>query len=447
MTAAAPHRTSWAPIVALGLAMLVVTSDITMASVALPDIGRHFGIEAAATAWVVLAYSLPMAAASIPVGRWADGADARVSLLVSMIGVGAASILAAAAPTFWLLITARLLQGLAGALVVAVYMPIVSGSVRPDQRGKAIGSIITIMTLGGMAGAPLGGLVAGAFGWRMVFLIKIPLVLVVLWTAWRTVAGNGRGMPRPSGVLVREGLLLGAAISALLLAVQGIADTPVLAAATGVVTVALFVWWGRLPASRAVLGLVRSRAYGFALLALASTSLMIGLTAFLLPFYVADVLHGSAELTGVALLFFVGSIAPASVVSGWLTDKAGPRYVAMAGSAVMIVGMGALLTLDAEAGLVDMAWRLAITGFGAGLFNPAINTATLAATPAGMEGTSGGVSMTARSVSMTVGPGVVALGWTLAGGGLAGYQVGTAVVTVCTVVGLLALLVPPGRVS
>lgn len=443
MTPTPTHqRTSWAPVVALGLAMLVVTSELTMAAVTLPGIGRELDVEPSATAWILLAYALPMAAIAIPVGRWADSADTRRALLLSMTGVSVASVITAIAPTFWMLITGRLLQGLAAALITAVYLPIVSGSVAPEQRGRAIGYIITIMTLGTMAGAPIGGLVAGTLGWRGVFLIKIPLVLVVVWIALRAVPSNGKGLPRPSAMLVREGLLLGAAVAALLLAVQWIAGNPGIAAGVAVAAVALAVLWTRLPTSRPVLALIGDRSFGPLLAALLTTSFVAGLTTFLLPYFVADVLHGSPELTGLALLFFVGAIAPVSLFGGSLIDRLGSRPMALAGSAVMVAGMLTMLTLDAGAGIVDMAWRLVLLGIGAGLFNPAVNAASLTATPAGWEGTSGGLSMTARTVAMTISPAVAALAWTLAGGGIGGFHIGVVVMSAITGCGLLALLIP-----
>src|ERR687893_94471 len=97
-TTTAPQRTRWAPVMALGLAMFVVTAEMTVTAVTLP------------------------------------------------------SLLTALAPAFWGVIAGRLVQGLGATLTVAAYLPIVMASVAPEQRGRAIGSIITIMTVGGMAG-------------------------------------------------------------------------------------------------------------------------------------------------------------------------------------------------------------------------------------------------------------------------------------------------------
>lgn len=434
-------RTRWAPVVALGLGMLVVTSEMTISAVALPSIGADLGASPATTAWVLLAYSLPMAAIAIPAGRWADRAGVRAAFLASMAGVGVASVLSALAPTMPLLLATRVLQGLAGGLIVCVYMPLITCSVRENQRGSAIGYIIMIMTLGGVAGAPIGGLVASELGWRAVFLIKLPLLVAVLWLGARTVpTGSGRGLPVPDRSLVREAALLGGAVTGLLVAFDKFVTQPVLAAGLAALGIGLAVGWSRLASARPMVALVRRPAFGGTLVTLFTMSLSAGLLFFLLPYFIADVLHGSPETTGLALLCYIGAIAPISPLAGLLTDRFGPRPVIATGAALSVAGMLSMLSLDTGASLVDLSWRLALFGAGAGLFNTAVNTATLGAAPPGMAGSAGGASMTARSVAMTMGSSVAALGWTLAGGGSLGFRVGILGLATLAVAGILAYL-------
>ena len=441
-----PRRTKWAPVAALGLAMLVVTSEMTIPAVTLPGIGADLAVSPSATAWVLLAYALPMAALAIPAGRWADGADVRAAFALSMIGVAVASVLVGLAPAFWLVVTGRLLQGAAGALIVAVYMPIITTSVLPEQRGRAIGFVITIMTVGAMAGVPLGGLIADVWGWRAVFLVKLPVVIAVLWVGLRTITRiPHRGLPRPGAALVREALLLGGAVAVLLLAFEEVHARPLVAAALAVAAIGLATWWSRLAASRPVLGLVRTPAFGITLISLLAVTFTGGLVTFLLPYFVSDVLRAGPDVTGVALLFFVGAMAPLSAAAGALADRFGNRVLAMAGSAVSLVAMLLMLTLDEASGLGDMAWRLVVLGIGAALYNPAINAAMLAAAPAGSEGVAGGAGMTVRTIAMTVAPAASALTWTVAGGGIPGFRSGIVMITVAVAVGLLVLLVPVRR--
>lgn len=435
---AAPAR--WAPVFALALAMVVVTSDLMLAAVALPSIGGDLNVGAAATAWVLLGYALPMSAAAIPAGRWADRADIRKVFLLSMFGVGAASVLVAVSPTFWFLIAARFLQGLAASLVMAVYMPIVASSVSPDRRGRAIGYIITVMTIGSMVGAPLGGLAVGAFGWRGLFLMKLPVVAAALWLGWRAVPGNGKGLPVPDRILVRDTVVMGGAVAAVLLAFDRLSAQPVLSAVLGAVAIVLIAVWLRLRSSAPLIAVVRRRTVGMALLGLFFMSFAVGLISFLLPYFVVDEMGESPATTGIALLFLSGAMAPIAPLAGKLADTFGAYRVAVVGAIASVAALTSMLTIDADSGLFGLIWRLVLIGIASALFNGPINTALMAATPADAIGSAGGAFATVRTLASTVGPAVTALAWTVGGGGMSGFIVGVTTLLVVYVLGTLALL-------
>jgi predicted MFS family arabinose efflux permease len=426
MTTNVRAKTRWTPVVTLALAMLVVTTEMTVAAVALPSLGAELGVGPGAAAWVLLAYTLPMAAIAIPAGRWVDRIDVRSAFLPALVGIAVASAVTAFAPVFWVLVVGRVAQGVAAALVLAAYMPIVVAAVEPAQRGRAIGYVITIMTVGGLAGAPLGGVLAEALGWRSVFLMKLPVLAVVLWLGVRSLKGDGRGLVGPDRGLWLEVVLLGGAITAVLLAFE---DMVWLVA----VAVVLAVAWGRLPASRAVLGLVRRRVFALPLATLTLVTMSGGLLFLLLPYFVTDVLGGSPEDVGLALLVFVAGVGLLSAVAGSLADRYGAWLVAVVGVVVTVVGL--LLLLPPVTSMVDLSWRLAVMGLGQGLFNAAINALLMSLAPEGMAGAAGGLSATARMIGSTVGPAVAAL--VVEGGG--GFGTGVAVLTAVVVLGGVAL--------
>jgi hypothetical protein len=183
------------------------------------------------------------------------------------------------------------------------------------------------------------------------------------------VPGTGRGLPRPSRLLVTEAVLLGAAVTAVLLAFDQLARRP----------------W--------------------------------------------------PESSRSARLDWLSVVPSASLGRG-------AASIALAGSAVSVVALLAMLTITADAGLAELAWRLALLGIGGGLFNTPINTAVLAAAPIGMAGTAGGIGATARMVAMTLGSSVAALCWTVAGGGLPGFRTGVLLLTAAALVGVLVLMRP-----
>jgi len=193
--AASPKRTRWATVATSALATLLVASELSMAAFALPLIGRDLDVGTSATAWVLLAYQLPLAALALPAGRWVDRADVRLVFTASLLALTAAGVLAGLAPQFWVLLAARVLQGFAAAGYLAVYLPVVSAAVRSDQRGRAMSYHATIMMVGSVAIAPVGGWLADAHGWRAVFLVRIPLLLLAAVLGWLAVPATRPRLP------------------------------------------------------------------------------------------------------------------------------------------------------------------------------------------------------------------------------------------------------------
>lgn len=444
---AAPTR--WAAVATLALATLIIASELTMSAFALPLIGAEFGVAPNVTAWVLLAYSLPMAALAISAGRWVDSSDFRAVFLFSLIAVGATSVLAAAAPSFELLIAARVLQGLVSALFLGVFLPIINASVRAEERGRAMGAVTTIMMLGSIALAPVGGFVAELYGWREVFLVKLPLLIPVLWLGYRTLPGGADPrrprLARPDSSMLWETLLIGSAATGALLALEWAAEHTLLAAALMLLAIATGLWWTRLRASQPLIALLRRSAFGLPLLALLLTSSIIGLVVFLLPFFIVDVMGKGPKFLGLLVLLFVSAASLISPLAGSLADRCGPLPIAAGGGALILAGMLSLLALDADASALALGWRMLFLGVGMALFNAPTMTAILKAAPAGQTGVAGGVSGIARTLGNTLGPAACALAWNLAGGGIAGLHAGVIALSALSAAGFLALLVAHKR--
>ncbi|MEL3948154.1 MFS transporter [Streptomyces sp. LNU-CPARS28] len=440
--------TRWAPVAVMALAMLMVTLEISLTAVTLPAMGDDLGVGSSSAQWVLLAYTLPTAALAIPAGRWSDHVDLRALFLLAVPAIGLTSVLAAAAPNLEVLLAARVLQGVAGALVGALYLPVVAASVRPQQRGRAMGLVATVMPIGSMGGSSLGGAVVDAYGWRPVFLLKIPVLLVVWWLGARLIPRTDKGLAAPGRSLVGDGVLLGAAVTALLLALGRIeADAPGTATLFGLVAVAGAVTWARLGTARPVLDLLRRRGVGLPVLSLFLSGTFVGLSYFLLPYYVADVLDAGASLTGLAMVFFIGAVALSAPLGGALADRLPSRLVGAVGAGLCGAGVLSMVTLGPDAGLWDIGWRLALAGAGQALFGTPVNAGILGATPAHLVGTAGGVGNTSRTLAFAVGPAVAALAYGIGGGGESGFHVGVVVLVVLQGLSLVALLPGAGRAS
>ncbi|CQR59450.1 MFS transporter [Streptomyces leeuwenhoekii] len=441
---AAAGPTRWGTVAVSALATLLVASELSMAAFALPLIAADLDVTGSATAWVLLAYQLPLAALALPAGRWIDRSDPRTVFAMSLLLIAVASVLASAAPQFWLLLLARVLQGIAAAAYLAVYLPVVILAVRPGQRGRAMSYHATIMMVGSIAVAPLGGWLADAYGWRAVFWVKAPLLLAAAVLGLLTVPARARGKDGPGRAgqaLAGDVLLIGAAVTATLVVIEQSGQRPAWAAVLAVLAVVLTAGWTRLGTSRPVLMLLRRGPLGWPTLALMLNASVIGLITFLLPFFISDVMQRGPGLLSTALVFFIATGALVTPLAGLLADRFRPLQVAAWGGALTVAALLPMLTLAADAGLADLAWRMVLLGTGMALFNSPNMTAILDATPESHTGTVGGLTNLARTLGTTFGPALAALGWTLGSGGTSGFRSGVWALVVLTMGAFAALLV------
>lgn len=444
--AAQQTRTQWSAVITLAASTLIIASEMTMSAFALPLIAAEMGVSVEQTAWVLLAYSLPLAALAIPAGRWIDRSNIRHVFLGSLVLVGLTSILAALAPGFRSLLAARVLLGLASAAYLAVYFPTVRTAVHPSMRGRAMSYIAMIMMIGSIAMAPLGGLVASLVGWRMVFVVKLPFLLIALWLAWRTIPATGAAtVARPDRSMLYETLLIGAIITALLFGMERLNTQLPLAFVFLAGAVVLAIVWSRGASAAPVIALLRHSQFGFPVLALTLISTSTGLVSFSLPFFIVEVMQRSPAMLSSAVLAFVMAASVISPAGGWLADRYGNMPVASLGAVLMLGALISLAQISATSTLIDLCLLMAWAGLGMALFNAPNMAAMLKAAPEGQAGTAGGISNVARTLGNTIGPAVTAMMWAVGGGGTSGFRASVLALSVLCATGTVGLLIAWAR--
>ncbi|GAA0243889.1 MFS transporter [Saccharothrix mutabilis subsp. mutabilis] len=382
--------TRWGAVLAVALSVVLAALDLTAVVVALPVMGEDLGAGPTVTQWVLHAYNLPMVALSIPAGRWLDRAGHRPAFLLSVVGFGVASLAIALAPTAGLVLAGRAVQGLFSALIGAVTMPVIGAAVHPRHRGRAMSLVLTLIPVSGVAGPALGGVLTDTFGWRSVFLINVPVVLVAVLVGLRTIPRSERGLPWPGRRLLLEAAVVGVGATALFVHVY-LAPVAVLA----------LVVWLRLPEARPVRDMLRRPRLGPALAAMPLIIVGIAALNFVVPYLIAD---RPAVVIGLAVLSMSAGMAVFSPVAGVLADRFGAVPVAAVGAVVALVGTALLLPVDATTPTADLVWRLAVLGVGHGLFAGPNAAAILAETPPDLVGTSGGLTSLLRTLGFSAGP-------------------------------------------
>jgi EmrB/QacA subfamily drug resistance transporter len=156
-------------VVAVSLALFCVNTDFFALNLALPTIGRAFGVGARSVQWTISAYMLSVGSLFILAGRIGDIFGRRPSLLAGIGIFGGASLVCAAAPSLGVLIAARVLQGAGAAIIYPVGVAVVSNAVSEQRRARALGVTFGFANLGTAVGPFVGGVLTNSLGWRWVF--------------------------------------------------------------------------------------------------------------------------------------------------------------------------------------------------------------------------------------------------------------------------------------
>ena len=301
------------------LASFVAFLDGTVVNVALPDIGRDLGASTSALQWVLNGYLLTLASLILLGGSMGDRYGRRRIFVLGVLLFTGASLLCAIAPTSGLLVVARLLQGIGGALLTPGSLAMIESSFRPADRARAIGAW---SGLGGVAtalGPLLGGYLVEAVSWRAIFLINLPLGLLVAAFATRHVPETRD--PTASGRLdYRGATLVGLGLAGTTYALiegpnKGMTGAVLLAGVGGVVALVAFLLVERTsPNPMMPLGIFASRQFSAANLVTFAVYAALGGVFFLLVSFLqislgySPIAAGAASLPVTALMLLLSLI-------------------------------------------------------------------------------------------------------------------------------------------
>jgi MFS family permease len=159
----------------LAASALLASVATSMANVALPSISSDFGVSFSDVRWVVLGYLLASTLFSLGVGRLGDQRGRSKILLAGTVLFTAGTFLCGYSSSFWLLIFARIVQGIGGAALIVLPIAIVSELMPREKMGRVIGLLATMSAIGTASGPSLGGLILGEYGWRAAFFFMTAL--------------------------------------------------------------------------------------------------------------------------------------------------------------------------------------------------------------------------------------------------------------------------------
>jgi len=410
-------RTRWLALYVLCAGMLMIVLDATIVNVALPSIQDDLGFSQNNLAWVINAYMIPFGGLLLLAGRIGDLVGQRRVFLFGLTIFTAASLLCAASQNQEMLVGARFVQGVGGALASAVILGmIVTMFPEPAAQAKAIGVYGFVASAGGSIGLLLGGVLTDAISWHWIFFINLPIGIATAYLARRLVAnpdgiGLSAGADFPGAVLLTSSLMLGV-FTILQIEKWGWGDTRTLAlSAISAVLLAVFIRrQARIANPLMPLRLFRSRnVAGSNVLQALLVAGMFGMF-FLGALYLQRVLRYSPLEVGLAFL-------PTTIVMGSLSlgfserliMRFGPRTTLIPGVCLVVVALLLFARAPVDGNyLTDLLPPFLLIGVGVGTSFPAIMTLAMSGATPEDAGLASGLVNTSMQVGGSIGLAVLA---------------------------------------
>ena len=376
------HRRDRIALYVLCLGMLMIVLDGTIVNTALPVLKDSLGFSDGNLTWVLNAYLIPFGGLLMLSGRIGDLIGQRRMFLWGMALFTVASALCGLAESQEMLIAARFLQGVGGALGSSVILGIIITMYKdPHAQGEAIGVYSFVASAGGSLGLLLGGVLTDVLSWHWIFIVNLPIGVATVILAKRLVPDRpGLGLKEhkvdvPGAVMLTGGLMLAVyAIVGVEKAGWGSAQTLGLAAAALVLLTAFVVRQARIAHPILPLRLFRSRNVTGANLVLLGVLSGMFSVFFFGARYAGEILGYSPIQIGLAFLPMTLLIGGASTRAAQpMAERFGPRYVLVAGLTLIVAGV-LLFTRSPVDGsyLANMLPSMVLLGFGAGLSFPSI---------------------------------------------------------------------------
>jgi EmrB/QacA subfamily drug resistance transporter len=397
----------WGALAIASVGLLLVSLDSAL-NIAFPAISVYFGVTVATIQWLVICYVLTNASLLLGCGRMADMLGYKRVFVAGLVVSTLALALCGFAPSYGLLLTFRVLQGVGAAMVFASAPAIVTVSFGTGEAGRALGLLNMTGFVGSTSGPIIGGLLVDRFGWRAVYLFRVPLAILTAIVAAPLLA-EAAARKRGQRFDLAGMATLAAGVVSMLLAVNrgreaGWLSGYVLALwAVAALGFAAFVAIER----RVAHPVVDWRLFTPAVSLANASNLLANLAMFavwlLVPYYIVDVLRYPATSGGALLAPCPLGMALAAPLSGLLSDRFGTRHLQLPGLLIEAAGLFFASRLGAHSPYVAVATALILIGLGLGTFAVANMNYVMAAIPRAQQGVAGGAVMMMRTLGVVMG--------------------------------------------
>ena len=407
----------WA-MAAMTVALIMAVLDGVVANIALPTIQREFAVDAASAIWVVNAYQLAVTVSLFPMASLGDIIGYRKVYWFGLAVFTVASLACALSPNLPVLTAARVLQGIGGAGIMSVNLALVRHIYPSTHLGRGVGYNAMIVAVSSAAGPSLAALILSVASWPWLFAVNVPLGLAALVVAARAMPASNPAGHRFDWL---SAALNAATLGLLIVGFKGVdGSQPIwLVAVELLAALALGATLVRRELGQAApllpVDLLRRPVFALTVVTSVCSFAAQNIVFVAMPFFFEDVLNRSLTESGLLMTPWPLMVALVAPISGRLADRYEPTRLAAAGLLAFAAGLALMALLPPDPSTLDVVWRMALAGFGFGLFQTPNNKVLVSSAPKERSGGASGIQATGRLFGQTLGAATVGLVFTAIG--------------------------------
>ena len=402
------YSRKWLIMAALGMGIFLSTIDGSIVNVALPTLVKSFHTRFAVVQWVVLSYLLTLATLMLSIGRLGDMIGKKSIYLSGMVLFTLSSLLCGLAQSVYLLIAFRVLQGIGAAMMIALGTGIITEAFPFQERGKAMGIVGSIVSIGIITGPTLGGLLIDLISWHWIFFVNIPIGIIGSLMVYHFL---------PKGKIRKEQRFDFYGAAALFISLMAFLLALTLGQRHGftdLLIIILFTGWAiffllflliefRIDQPMVDMNLFRNKLFSLNLFTGFLIFVSMGGVILLMPFYLQNVLGYTPHQVGLLLVTVPLAAGIVSPISGSLSDRYGSRKISTIGLFLILAGFSSLLTLTTHTTSLAYVLCYLPVGLGVGTFQSPNNSTIMSAAPPEKLGVASSLLSLTRTLGQTSG--------------------------------------------
>lgn len=395
------------PVVLLGPFM--ATLDSSIVNVALPDMAQKLSVGINTIQWVVTSYLIVISALVLIFGRIADIIGKSAVFQYGFVIFSLGSLLCGFSKSIEFLIFSRIVQAIGAAMTMSSNQGLIAAIFPLKERGRALGLSGTTVAVGTMLGPPLGGIMVQIFNWESIFLINIPIGIVAFFLGRKMLPKEER-KEVVDGFDLRGAILFMAFVVSLfwaMLSGEKLGWENKYIVISFIIASACFTtfYFVEIKEKNPMLdfSMFENKLFNVSIFCAFVSFTVIFCNNIIHPFYLQYVMKISPAGAGILMMVYPISAGVIAPISGYISDKIGSEILTFFGLLTTTIGLVLLGSLNTNSTYYDIVIRIAILGFGNGLFQSPNNAIVMSLVPKNKLGIAGSINALVRNIGMVFG--------------------------------------------